>query len=279
MAEILDGRKVAKRIRAGLEERLAGLQTGPRLAIVLATDNESAHSYVRMIRKTAAQSGIEADIIDLGADASQKLLMDKLKTLADDSEVNGIIIQTPVADSLDIDAARAVIPLEKDVDGANPLSAGRLASGLSAFAPATAQAVMEILADYDIPVSGKHAVVIGRSRVIGKPVSQLLLDKDATVTVCHSRTADLASFTKQADILVVAAGRAGLITGEHIDSGKNTTVVDVGTNFVGSKMVGDVDFDAVSDLAGTITPVPGGVGPVTTAVLLRNTLEAYLEQK
>jgi methylenetetrahydrofolate dehydrogenase (NADP+)/methenyltetrahydrofolate cyclohydrolase len=138
---------------------------------------------------------------------------------------------------------------------------------------------MEILADYDIPVSGKHAVVIGRSRVIGKPVSQLLLDQDATVTVCHSRTADIASFTRQADILVAAAGRAGLITAEHIDSGKNTVVVDVGTNFADGKMVGDVDFDTVSDLAGAITPVPGGVGPVTTAILLKNTLEAYLQQK
>jgi methylenetetrahydrofolate dehydrogenase (NADP+)/methenyltetrahydrofolate cyclohydrolase len=279
MAEILDGRKVAERIRAGLEVRLAGQKTSPKLAIILATDNKSALSYVRMIKKIAAEAGIEADIIDLGPDAAQGQLINKLKTLADDSEVNGIIIQTPIADDLDIDEARALIPLEKDVDGANPLSVGRLASGLPAFAPATAQAVMEILADYDIPVSGKHAVVIGRSRVIGKPVSQLLLDQDATVTVCHSRTADIASFTRQADILVAAAGRAGLITAEHIDSGKNTVVVDVGTNFADGKMVGDVDFDTVSDLAGAITPVPGGVGPVTTAILLKNTLEAYLQQK
>lgn len=279
MAEILDGKKVAGRIIAGLEERLSGLKTSPKLAIILASDNESTLAYVRMIRKTAEKSGIEADIIDLGPGTAQNELEDKVKALADDKEVNGIIIQTPAAEGIDIDEARALIPPDKDVDGANPLSAGRLASGLPAFAPATAQAVMEILESYDIPLSGKHAVVIGRSRVIGKPVSQLLLDKDATVTICHSRTVDISTFTRQADIIVAAAGKAGLVTKEHMDAGKNTVIIDVGTNFKDGKMVGDADFEAVKELAGAVTPVPGGVGPVTTAILLRNTLKAYLEQK
>ncbi|HEX5456558.1 MAG TPA: bifunctional 5,10-methylenetetrahydrofolate dehydrogenase/5,10-methenyltetrahydrofolate cyclohydrolase [Candidatus Saccharimonadales bacterium] len=279
MAEILDGRKVAERIKAGLEERLSGLQTSPKLAIVLATDNQSTLAYVRMIRKTAEGTGMEADIIDLGPNTDQNAFTDKIKALAEDSEVNGIIIQTPVADGLEIDEARSLIPPGKDVDGANQLSAGRLASGLPAFAPATAQAVMEILENYDIPLSGRHAVVIGRSRVIGKPVSQLLLSKDATVTVCHSRTVDISLFTRQADILVAAAGKTGLVTKEHINPVKNTVVIDVGTNFKDGKMTGDTDFEGVRDLAGAITPVPGGVGPVTNAILLRNTLEAYLKQK
>lgn len=279
MSELLDGKKVATRIKAGLEERLSSLETAPKLAIVLATDNESTLAYVRMIKKTAEKTGLEADIIDLGPDTTQQQLTDKIKALTDDDGVNGIIIQTPVSQNLDIDKARALIPPEKDIDGANPLSAGRLAGGLQAFAPATAQAVMEILESYDIPVSGKHAVVIGRSRVIGRPLSQLLLASDATVTICHSRTPDISLFTRQSDILIAAAGKAGLIGKEHIDPGKNTVIIDVGTNFIDGKIVGDVDFNGVAGLAGALTPVPGGVGPVTNAVLLRNTLQAYLKQK
>ena len=171
------------------------------------------------------------------------------------------------------------MPPEKDIDGANPVSAGKLFSGLEAFAPATAQAVIETLKYYDISVKGKHAVVVGRSLVVGKPVAGLLLDMDATVTICHSKTENMDFYTKSSDILVVAAGKAGLIDKNSVDPAKNTVVIDVGTNFdQDGNMSGDVVFKEVEPISVAITPVPGGIGPITTALLLENTFKAYLNQ-
>lgn len=271
MAKILDGREIAKKIREDVESRIARLEDKPSLTIVLATNDESARTYADTIRKTAEKIGLKAELVDMGENADQPALAIKIKELAEDNRINGIILQTPVADGIDLEEIRSLIPAQKDIDGANRLTA--------AFAPATAQAVIETLNYYEIPVRGKHAVVVGRSRVIGKPAAQLLLDMDATVTICHSKTPDLASYTKTADILVAAAGKERLIGPENLDSSKNTTVIDVGTNFTEEgKMVGDVIFDEAEPLVGAITPVPGGIGPVTTSILLRNTLEAFESQ-
>lgn len=279
MAKILDGREVAKKIREDVRSRADQLQKKPSLAIVLATDDDSAKTYANTIKKTAEETGLSAELIDLGENADQTGLTHLIEKLANDSDINGIILQTPVAEGIDLEEIRSLIPVEKDIDGANPLSTGRLYGGTEAFAPATAQAVIETLKYYDVPVAGKRAVIVGRSKVVGKPAAQLLLDMDATVTVCHSKTSNLAFYTKTADILVAAAGKAGLIGSEHLDPDKKTVVIDVGTNFTEEgKMVGDVTFDEVEPMAGAITPVPGGIGPVTTAILLRNTLEAFESQ-
>lgn len=279
MAKILDGKSIAKQIKTDLEQKISSLNIKPTLAIVIATLDESANTYASAISKSAQKIGIKAEVEQLSESVSNQEFQDKIKLLAEDSQTNGIIIQTPVPDGIDLEKLRTLIPPEKDVDGANPLSAGRLFSGLESFAPATAQAVVEILNDNNINPAGKHAVVIGRSTVIGKPIANLLLGMNATVTVCHSKTSDLAFYTRQADILVAAAGKAGLVGKEHIDSERNTIIIDVGTNFDSSgKMSGDVRFDEVQDMCGAISPVPGGVGPVTTAILLRNTYWSYIKQ-
>lgn len=282
MAQLLGGKEISKKIRADVGARIKLLGEAadkPVLAIILATKDESAATYVRIIKKAAEKVGIHADVIDLGETVTHELLMSAVKTLAMDSQTHGIIIQTPVREGIDIDKARSLIPLEKDVDGTNPLSAGRLFSNLQSFAPATARAVIEILKYYDIKIAGKHAVVVGRSRIVGKPVAHMLLALDATTTICHAGTKDLVPYTKTADIIVVATGRIGLISREHIDKSKDTIIIDVGTNFnEKNELVGDVKFSEVESIAKAITPVPGGVGPVTTAILLKNTLDAYLQQ-
>lgn len=279
MAKLLDGREIAKKIREDVKARADQLEKRPSLAIVLATADDSAKTYANTIKKTAEETGLIAELIDLGENTDQTELTEQVVKLANDGNINGIILQTPVANSIDLEEVRSLIPPEKDIDGANPLSAGRLYGGTAAFAPATAQAIIETLRYYEIPLSGKCAVVIGRSKVVGKPAAQLLLDRDATVIVCHSKTSDLAFYTKTADVLVAATGKAGLIGREHLNPSKKTVVIDVGTNFTEEgKMVGDVRFDEVEPLATAITPVPGGIGPITTSILLRNTLEAFESQ-
>lgn len=277
MAQILDGREISEQILTELKTKVGASGHTPVLAIVLAGGDESAAAYVRTIVKTADKASVKTDVLDLGDDATQDVFIKTVTNLAENNEVNGIIIQTPASKGLDLDAARSLIPPEKDIDGANPLSAGRLFTDMPAFAPATAQAVVEILKYYQIELAGKNAVVIGRSRVVGKPAAQLLLNMNATVSICHSGTPDLSAYTKNADVVVAAAGQIGLINGNQI--GPQAVIVDVGTNFTDAgKMVGDVDFDSAQKVAKAITPVPGGVGPVTTAVLLKNTFDACLKQ-
>jgi methylenetetrahydrofolate dehydrogenase (NADP+) / methenyltetrahydrofolate cyclohydrolase len=195
-----------------------------------------------------------------------------LAQLADDPEVHGVILQTPLPGGANLAGLAAAIPPAKDVDGASPESLGRLVAGLPAFAPATAEAVLAVLDHYEVELRGRHAVVVGRSVVVGKPVAHLLLDRHATVTVCHSRTPDLAAFTRQADVLVAAVGRATLIGPGHVSPG--TTVIDVGTNAVDGGLAGDVDPAVAGVDRVALTPVPGGVGPVTTALLLRHVVTA-----
>jgi methylenetetrahydrofolate dehydrogenase (NADP+) / methenyltetrahydrofolate cyclohydrolase len=274
-AAVLSGRDLAARIRAETAAQAAALAGEGRragLAIVVATADESSAWYVRSIAKAAEQAGISCAIRDLGAGAPVAAIGAALTGLSADQAVHGIILQTPLpAATAGADLASLIAPA-KDVDGANPASLGRVAAGLAAFAPATAEAVLAILDHYQVTLAGRHAAVIGRSLVVGKPAALLLLSRNATVTVCHSRTPDLAAVTSAADVVVAAAGRAGLVTAGHVRPG--ATVVDVGTNVTaGGGLAGDADA-SVNAKAGALTPVPGGVGPVTTALLLRHTVEA-----
>ena len=275
MAQALSGRPLARKIREELfiaTTQLASQGIVPTLALVVATKDEAANSYIQLISKTAQTVGISTKLVELGEQASQVILATELIKLADDDTIHAIILQTPLPKHVDGDALRALIPLQKDVDGANPLSAGRLFCGLDSYVPATAVAVMRLLDEYGVPLSGAHTVVVGRSRVVGKPLAHLLLNQNATVTICHSKTQNLAQLTRQADVLVAAVGKAGLISGEHVKPG--AIVIDVGTNISESGMVGDVHAQSVEKVAGGLSPVPGGVGPVTTAILLQQTILA-----
>lgn len=276
VAVSLSGTGLAATIRAHSAEAAAEMTAKgipPKLAVVVATDDGSSVWYVRSIAKAAGKVGFTCDIVDLGADASAQLIHETLTALSNDSAVHGIILQTPLpAGGALQDLASAIHPA-KDVDGANPASLGRLAAGLPAFAPATAEAVIAILDHYGVELAGRHAVVVGRSTVVGTPLAHLLLARHATVTVCHSRTPVLAAHTRLADVVIVAVGKPGLVTGEHIAPG--AVVVDVGTNPTDDgRLVGDVDAAQVGRTAGALTPVPGGVGPITTALLLRHTVES-----
>jgi methylenetetrahydrofolate dehydrogenase (NADP+)/methenyltetrahydrofolate cyclohydrolase len=271
----LAGRELAEAIRAevaGQAAELAAAGRAPRLAVVTATADEASGWYVRSIAAAAGKVGIACDVVDLGPAAATAAISTALTRLSGDGRVHGIILQTPLPGGASLAELAGAIAVAKDVDGANPLSLGRLAAGLPAFPPATAEAVVSILEHHRVPLSGRRAVVVGRSTVVGKPVAHLLLDRHATVTVCHSRTTDLAAVTGTGDVLVVAAGRPGLIGPAHVRPG--AVVVDVGANPTpDGGLAGDVD-PAVGEQAGRLTPVPGGVGPVTTALLLRHTVRA-----
>ncbi|HEX4002859.1 MAG TPA: bifunctional 5,10-methylenetetrahydrofolate dehydrogenase/5,10-methenyltetrahydrofolate cyclohydrolase [Candidatus Acidoferrales bacterium] len=268
----LSGRELARQLRAALAVRAAALAKEgrqPRLAVVTANDDGGSAAYVRSIANAAARSGIACDVARTTTAAG---ITATLAQLADDPEVHGIILQTPLPEGANLADLATAIPLAKDVDGASPESLGRLVARLPAFAPATAEAVLALLDHYGVELLGRHAVVVGRSVVVGKPVAHLLLDRHATVTICHSRTADLPAITRQADVLVAAVGRTGLIGPGGVSPG--TTVIDVGTNATpGGGLAGDVD-PAVAEVAAGLTPVPGGVGPVTTALLLSHVVEA-----
>jgi methylenetetrahydrofolate dehydrogenase (NADP+)/methenyltetrahydrofolate cyclohydrolase len=275
VTKVLSGKDLAASIRAEAAGRAAELTAAgrtPQLAVVTATADESSAWYVRSIARAAEKTGLACEVHDLGPDAEPAAVRERLERLSADRTVHGLMLQTPLPAGATLEELASAIAFEKDVDGANPLSLGRLAAGMPAFAPATAEAVVALLEHYKVPLSGRQAVVVGRSTVVGKPAAHLLLDRDATVTVCHSRTADLAAVTRTADVLVAAVGRAGLITAEHVRPG--AVVIDVGTNpTADGGLAGDVD-PAAAEVAGALTPVPGGVGPVTTALLLRHTVLA-----
>ena len=277
---LLSGKILARTIQQKAHDEARDLEADgrrPTLAVVVATDDGSTHWYVRSIERAAESAGISCRIVDLGQGASGQALAAVLKDLSADPSVNGIILQTPLPPGVQTDELVGHIAPEKDIDGANPLSLGRLAVGRPAFAPATARAVIEILDHFDIPLAGRNVVVIGRSAVVGKPLSLLLLERDAAVTICHSRSGPLEKYTKTADVVVVAAGRTGLLIGDHVSSA--ATVIDVGTNVLpDGSLVGDVDAASVRGVAAALTPVPGGVGSVTTSLLLLHTAEAARKQ-
>lgn len=278
-AVILDGRKVSAQMREKLRIeaealRVAGIE--PHLAVVLVGDNPASQIYVRNKERGCEKVGIRSTVIRLAQDCTQDELEETVRSLNADAGVHGILVQLPLPVQLDEDAVLALIDPRKDVDGFHAYNAGKLLSGLDGFVPCTPLGAMELLDAYDIPIAGKHAVVVGRSNIVGKPMALLLLSRNATVTVCHSRTVDLAQMTRSADILVCAVGKPNFITADMIKPG--AAVIDVGINRLEDRVVGDVDFDAVSQVAGYITPVPGGVGQMTITMLLSNALRAAREQ-
>jgi methylenetetrahydrofolate dehydrogenase (NADP+)/methenyltetrahydrofolate cyclohydrolase len=274
--QLLEGKKSAAAIReeaADTARRLRAAGTIPTLALVLATADESAAWYTRAIVRAGEKIGLDVRVERLADDASAVDVRSAVARLSADDTVHGIIVQTPLPPGVDfVEIAEAIAP-EKDVDGANPVSLGRLTAGLPAFAPATAAAVLRLLDDHGVELAGRRTVVVGRSLVVGKPAAMLLLARDATVTICHSRTRDLAARTSEAEVLVAAVGRPRMLGAEHV--GPGAVVIDVGTTpDENGDLLGDVDLDAVMGRAGAVTPVPGGVGPVTTALLLHNTVTA-----
>lgn len=252
----------------------------PRLSVVILGDDPAAMFYVRMIERSCQKVNFDFEKHDLSEQTTEEQLLDLLFQLNENGTVHGIIVQTPLPEHINEDKIREALSPAKDVDCFNPVNMGKLAMGNPDFLPCTPEAVFEILKRENIEVEGKHVVIVGRSSVVGKPLALILLLKmphaNATVTVCHSRTRDLASYTRKGDIVVAAAGVARLVKGEMIKDG--TIVIDVGTNEEEGKLVGDVDFDEVSRLASRITPVPGGVGPVTNMMLMKNTLQAAERQ-
>ncbi|HEY7529406.1 MAG TPA: bifunctional methylenetetrahydrofolate dehydrogenase/methenyltetrahydrofolate cyclohydrolase FolD [Gemmatimonadota bacterium] len=285
-ARILDGKRIAADVRGEVKERAAGLRrrgTTPGLAFVLVGDDPASAVYVRSKGQACEEAGFHSVTERLPAAATMEQVLGLVRRFNDDPAIHGLLVQLPLPDGLDEDAVLTAIDPAKDVDGFHPVNVGRLATGGDGFVPATPLGVREILLREGIETRGKHAVVVGRSNIVGKPMANLLLrygaGGDATVTVCHSKTRDLGSVTRLGEILVVAVGRAGMITGEMVRPG--AVVVDVGINRVPdparpgkTRLVGDVDFHGAAEVAAAITPVPGGVGPMTIAMLLQNTLTA-----
>lgn len=272
-ARIIDGKAVAARLRERVRSEVAEMASPPGLATILVGDDPASAVYVRMKREDSAEVGIESFHHEPGGDVSQEELAALIESLNADERVHGILLQLPLPAHLDQDPLIAAIDPAKDVDCLTPINAGRLFQGRPrAIAPCTPAGVMVLLEEAGVELEGARAVVIGRSILVGKPLAALLLAANATVTHCHSRTRDLASICREADVLVAAAGTPGLIGAEMVREG--ATVIDIGTNRVDGKLVGDVDFEAVSERAGAITPVPGGVGPMTRAMLLVNTVRA-----
>lgn len=272
----LTGKELAAAINADTKERAAALTaagTAPTLALIVANDDPASAWYVNSLRKAAERLGIACERIDLGADASADAIRAELTARSADPATDAIMLQTPLPAGVSLDDVSSAIAAHKDVDGVSPLSLGLLAAGLDGFVPATSEAVVELLAHHGIALEGRPVTVVGRSNIVGKPLAQLLLARNATVTVAHSRTADLAAVTTPAEIVVAAAGRIGLVTGKHIADG--AVVIDVGTNEAADGgIVGDVDAASVQGKAAALSPVPGGVGPVTTALLMRHVVVA-----
>jgi methylenetetrahydrofolate dehydrogenase (NADP+)/methenyltetrahydrofolate cyclohydrolase len=275
-ATIIDGRAVAQRVREQVADDVAAFTaaTGvvPGLATVLVGDDPASAVYVANKRRMSVAAGMNDLHQHLPADVEQGEVVARLEELNADPAVSGILLQLPVPKQLDANPLIELISPDKDVDGLTAVSAGRLAQGVPGLRPATPSGVIELLDAHDVALEGAEAVIVGRSDLVGKPLIHLLLQRNATVTVCHSRTRDLAAVTRRADVLIAAVGVPKLIGADAVKPG--AAVIDVGINRTDEGLVGDVDFDAVREVAGLITPVPGGVGPMTIAMLLRNTLTA-----
>ncbi|MGD2042370.1 MAG: bifunctional methylenetetrahydrofolate dehydrogenase/methenyltetrahydrofolate cyclohydrolase FolD [Acidimicrobiia bacterium] len=273
-ALILDGKAVAAAVKEEVAKAVADLDYRPGLATVLVGDDPASHTYVRGKRRDAEQVGIDSIHHELPADISQPDLLALVGALNEDRKVDGILVQLPLPEGLDGERTVEHIDPTKDVDGLHPFSLGKLVLGQPGLRPCTPSGVMRILDHYGISTAGARAVIVGRSFLVGRPLALMMSERgvDSTVTVAHSRTSDLPAVTREADILVAAAGAPGLIGAEHVKPG--ATVIDVGINRTEAGLVGDVDFDAAKEVAGAITPVPGGVGPMTRAMLLSNTLRA-----
>lgn len=267
----INGREVAKNWKDEITKRVSELTVQPHLAVILVGDNPASQVYVRNKEKACAQTGIRSTVIRLKEDCTQVELENVVRSLNTDDSVHGILVQLPLPTHISEVDILALINPEKDVDGFHAMNSGRLMNGQKGFIPCTPLGIMRLLEAYKIPLEGKHAVIVGRSNIVGKPMAMLLLAHNATVTICHSKTRNLAEFTRQADILVAAVGKANFITPEMVKAG--AVVIDVGINRVNGQIVGDVDT-RVNEIASYITPVPGGVGQMTIAMLLSNTVDA-----
>ncbi|MGG4448673.1 bifunctional methylenetetrahydrofolate dehydrogenase/methenyltetrahydrofolate cyclohydrolase FolD [Brevibacillus porteri] len=279
-AIILQGKEVAQSIRAELANEVAELKKQgivPGLTVVIVGDDPASHSYVRGKAKGCQEVGISSEIIMKDADITEEELLVIIQQLNENPNVNGILVQLPLPAHISEHAVIEAIAPEKDVDGFHPISVGNMVLGNDTLLPCTPHGIIELIKRTGTSMAGKHAVVIGRSNIVGKPVSLLLQQENATVTMCHSRTQNLEEYTQKADILVVATGRAHMIGKEHVKPG--AVVIDVGVNRIETgKLVGDVKFDEVKEVASFLTPVPGGVGPMTITMLLKNTVAAAKKQ-
>lgn len=275
-AKLLTGKEVAQKMDQDIQKEVQELKAkgvNPALKIMIVGEAADSVAYANSARKMAEKNGIACDIEQLPGTTSQDDFVNTLKQRNADKNIHGIIVMRPFPKQISEDVVKYILSPEKDVDCFNPVNAGKIMAGdMTGFPPATPQAVMEILRFYQVPMSGKEAVIIGRSMVVGKPMSMLLLGENATVTVCHSKTQDLPGVCRRADILVAAIGKAKMITPNYIKPG--ATVMDVGINVEGDKLFGDVDTEPAKETAGAITPVPGGVGTVTTRVLLKHVVKA-----
>ena len=269
----IDGKQIAGLVTEKVKKRVDNLKSKgvvPGLAVVLVGNNPASQTYVNNKAKTCERLGMYSVLIELDENISEVELLKNVEALNLDDKIHGILVQLPLPSQIDEDRVIAAISPRKDVDGFHPENVGKMMIGQQSFLPCTPFGVMKLLEYSDVEIAGKHAVIIGRSNIVGKPMGQLLLQKDATVTYCHSRTKDLHTFTKQADILVVATGRTKMIDASYIKEG--AVVIDVGINRdENNKLCGDVDFESAKEVASKITPVPGGVGPMTIAMLMENT--------
>ncbi|PHF95741.1 bifunctional methylenetetrahydrofolate dehydrogenase/methenyltetrahydrofolate cyclohydrolase FolD [Bacillus wiedmannii] len=276
VAVIIKGNEVAEKKRAQLTEEVVKLKEQgivPGLAVILVGEDPASRSYVKGKEKGCEQVGIYSELIELPETITEERLLAEIDRLNGDDRINGILVQLPLPKHIEEKAIIEKISPEKDVDGFHPISVGRMMTGQDTFLPCTPHGIVELVKETNLDISGKHVVVIGRSNIVGKPVGQLFLNENATVTYCHSKTQNMKELTKLADILIVAVGRPKMVTADYIKEG--AVVIDVGVNRLETgKLCGDVDFDNVLDVAGYITPVPKGVGPMTITMLLHNTVES-----
>ena len=280
MAIIIDGKEVARKTREKLKNEVQNLKKRgiiPKLTVIMVGDNTASRVYVRNKSKACNEVGVEYEEFFLDSNISQKELLDLIKKLNDDKTVNGILLQSPLPQHLDINEAFRTIDYRKDVDGFHPMNVGKLVLGQDTFVSCTPYGIMRLFEEYNIELCGKNVVILGRSNIVGKPLVQCCLNNNATVTICHSKTKDIKEVTKNADVLVVAIGKPHFLEANMVKDG--AIIVDVGINRIDTgKIVGDVDFENVSKKASYITPVPGGVGPMTVAMLLNNVIKATRQQ-
>lgn len=279
MATIIDGKELAKNIREGLKEEVKELKNAdinPKLAVIMVGDDKASKVYVKNKSKACEDVGIEYEEHLLPKKTKMKELLELIEKLNNDETIHGILVQSPLPEGLDANEAFKTISPKKDVDGFNPINVGKLSLNQDCFVSCTPYGIIKMLEKYNIETEGANAVVIGRSNIVGKPLAKCLLNKNATVTVCHSKTKNLKEITKQADILIAAIGKAKFVTEDMVKKG--ATVIDVGINRTESGLVGDTDFDAIKEKASYITPVPGGVGPMTIAMLMTNVIKAAKQQ-
>ena len=279
MAIIIDGKELAKNIREGLKAEVKELKNAdinPKLAVIMVGDDKASKVYVKNKSKACEDVGIEYEEYLLPEKTKMQELLELIDKLNNDETVHGILVQSPLPKGLDANEAFKAISPKKDVDGFNPINVGKLSLNQDCFVSCTPYGIVKMLENYNIPIEGAHAVIIGRSNIVGKPLAKCLLNKNATVTVCHSKTKNLKEMTKQADILIAAIGKAKLITADMVKEG--AAVIDVGINRTENGLVGDTDFDNIKEKASFITPVPGGVGPMTIAMLMTNVIKAAKQQ-